>query len=163
MWMHVCTVYVAKGLRALTTVTHKNLGEKKKQSVPFCSSVVLYKYFSGRQINILSAVTTLQHADERKRHLSRAQLVLSSVETTKEGERKGTRRPIPSLTWKRRPSKVTVVSFFFLFDRSGIDIWQICILIERKMNNGRNRAFDSALLSFAHLSNTWAFLYLCCF
>lgn len=54
-------------------------GDPSKYLVLFFGFVVLYKYVSGRQINILSPVSTLQHVEERKIYLNRALLVLFSI------------------------------------------------------------------------------------
>lgn len=164
MWMHVCTVYVAKGLRVAVcddvrqklqrektqsekdAATHKNLGRKKKQSEQFCSSVVLYKYFSGRQINILSAVTTVQNMQTKERGIE-AELSLCCPLLLWNYKRRW-EETNPIFNMKTLPIKSYCwlflsffPSFFFFFDRSGIDIWQICILTERKINSDRNKAF----------------------
>lgn len=54
-------------------------GDPSKYLVLFFGFVVLYKYVSGRQINILSPVSTLQHVEERKIYLNRGLLVLFSI------------------------------------------------------------------------------------
>lgn len=52
---------------------------RSKYLVLFFGFVVLYKYVSGRQINILSPVSSLQHVEERNIYLNRALLVLFSI------------------------------------------------------------------------------------
>ena len=85
----------------LTTVTHKKKPGGKKKSNPakdkdikYNSVAPWYKYVSGRQINSLSPVCTLQHVEERKSHLNRALLGSTPVifyhsDGTKESGRRG--------------------------------------------------------------------------
>lgn len=75
----IMCIFVRSELQAVVCEKKIRRKGRSKYLVLFFGFVVLYKYVSGRQINILSPVSTLQHVEERKIYLNRALLVLFSI------------------------------------------------------------------------------------
>lgn len=86
--------------------------QRQPYSEGFCNCVVLYKYVSGRQINTLSPVGTLQHSEERKSNTNRALLVLFFFITVKLQKHEASEHSVPSQHMKSLPKLLLFLYFY---------------------------------------------------